>query len=232
MQEKLLYDKYHDLFESRITLKNLLSLVSLPPSSLIVVPYFRSEGHKDASNKYFDVNWKSQKFRLWARTLLQPHFPIKTIEKKIDKLNVLVHVRTGGGFDSKKEQLEFPHKFPPQIFYIKALERISCQYGHPPIYAHIMTDDPNPSQIAKQFQKKFYHLPNITFGCRAKENGYDLNVLEDFFSIPAFDCLIRGDSTFAIVASLLGDFKMIICPKEAHVEEEEVVIDSVEIIYS
>lgn len=230
-REKLLYSNWHPLFEKKITLKSLDIMSSLPPSSLVEVPYFRSEGPRKESSKprCFDVHWNSNEFRGWARGLLKPRFKVKTLKPPSDTLNVLIHVRTGGGFDSKKEQLKYFYKFPPRSFYINSLRKISRHFDHPPIYAFIMTDDPNPTQIAKQFQNATSDLSNIRFDCRAN-GGHDSNVIEDFFSIPAFDCLIRGDSTFTIVASLLGDFKMIICPKEAHVEDGEVVVDKVEVI--
>ena len=38
--------------------------------------------------------------------LLKPRFKVNTIKPSKDKLNVLIHVRSGEGFDSKKEQLE------------------------------------------------------------------------------------------------------------------------------
>lgn len=230
-QETLLFRDWHKSFKKKLVVYKLGKMSRLPPSTLIIIPYFRDEGPKAEKrlDEFFEVGWHTQEFRLWARNLLKPRFPIQTIQPPRDTLNVLVHVRAGGGFDSRKVQLQFFYKFPPKSFYINSLEKISEHFGHPPLYAYVMTDDPSPTTIVQELQAALPHLPNIRFDCRENGNVYKNNAIEDFFSIPAFDCLIRGDSTFSIVASLLTDFKMIICPEEAHVEGREVIIDKVKI---
>jgi len=42
---------------------------------------------------------------------------------------------------------------------------------------------------------------------------YNLNVVEDFYNMSCFDCLIRPASHFFLAAQLLGNHKIIIYPK-------------------
>lgn len=230
--EKFLYRDHHSNYAKRVTLKKLETLSSLTPSTLVEVPFFRDEGPTAElkGNKYFDVPWESAEFRSWARALLKPRSALNTIQPPNDKLSVLIHVRTGDGIDSKKVQLKYFFKFPPKSFYTDSLKNISERFDNPPIYAYIMTDDTKPAKIAEEFRASLSDYPNIEFDFRKSGNKHDANVMVDFFSIPAFDCLIRGDSTFTIIASLLGDFKMIISPQEAHVENGEVVVDKVKTV--
>jgi hypothetical protein len=84
-----------------------------------------------------------------------------------------------------------------------------------------MTDDLNPEKLIKKYEKEFLDYDNISFGYK------NLGVIEDFFSIQKFDCIIRGDSTFSIVASLLGDMMITISVVEAvNFEGENLVLKS------
>ena len=121
-----------------------------------------------------------------------------------------------------------PHKFPPHSYYIGALRKISQYFDHRPIYAYIMTDDHHPETIAEMYQAALPNRKNIVFDYRTTVSGPTVNVMEDFHSIPNFDCLIRGDSTFSIIATLLANFKAIIRPKTCHVENQEIIVDEID----
>ncbi len=52
----------------------------------------------------------------------------------------------------------------------------------------------------------------IEFDFRKTGNRHDANVLEDFFSLFLFDILIRPDSNFSLVPSLLHDYAILVTP--------------------
>lgn len=228
--ETHLYSQCKSKYPNKVVLKDLSMMNNLPPATVVEVPYFREEGPRAGKRTkiFFRSQWNSDRFKRWAKELLRSQNRVKTVEVSSDRLNVLLHVRTGSGFDSRETQLAYPEKFPPHSFYISSLRKISRKYAHTPIYAYIMTDDPNPEAIAELYRKELPLRKNIIFDYRKELNRHNQNVIEDFYSIPKFDCLIRGDSTFAIVASLLADFKVVISPKKCHVEKGEIIVDEVE----
>lgn len=231
-EKEILYRSDFELsFNKTVFLKEVSEIPDLPTSTLIVVNFFHNDprnpnNYKMSSNLFLN----NPEFREYAKTMLQPRFPFQTIPLPEDKLNILVHVRTGGDFDSREMQLRFPNKFPPNSFFISAIETISKIFDHQLIYAYIMTDDLNPEKIVEHYSKALSHLNNIEIDCRHGKSESSDNVMEDFFSVPKFDCMIRGNSTFTIAASLLSNFKAVIIPKSSRVENGEVVVDQIDII--
>lgn len=219
-----------------IPMKSEDDLYTLKKPTLLEIPYFRDDPffREDLYRKKvvpFEINWKLPEFRELAKRLLQPRFPVKTLELPKDVLKVVAHVRTGGGKPGDiRVRLNFIHKFPPESFYIDAIKKMSELHNHVPMYVFIMTDDTNPPLIAQRFREALASLTNITIACREGEAGHSVNVMEDFFSIRQFDCLIRGDSTFSIMGAMLGEQKTTIIPKTAHVEGENIVVDEMEVI--
>ena len=91
------------------------------------------------------------------------------------------------------------------------------------MYVHIFTDDKNPQELLKRCEETV-NKANIAYGTRTTDNRYDLNVLDDFFAITQFDCLIRGDSNFSIMASKLACHKIVLAPKGWRWEEQKLII--------
>ncbi len=80
--------------------------------------------------------------------------------------------------------------------------------------------------------KKRVNLPNIIWSCRTEGNSDDCNVVEDFYGMFQFDCLIRPESNYSMCASLLGYHKIIIFPKHARwINESVLLIDKVDVSY-
>ena len=55
--------------------------------------------------------------------------------------------------------------------------------------------------------------PRISFGCRQEGNAHNAHVLEDFFSMMDFDCLIRPGSHYTRFVQRLGNNKVVIYPE-------------------
>mgnify|MGYP006279517135 CR=1 FL=1 len=193
-------------------------------STLYVVPYFPEAGCKrdyfhDINRigwSYFDVDWKDEDFRSIALEMLRPTKDLELCYCPLDKITVAIHVRTGKGFDSKDITLMEPNLAPPLEFYYEALESLLNIYPDRELYFHVFTDDPNPKEIADTFQDYLKNLKTKSFSInyRISKNRHCLNVLEDFFSLFQFDCLIRPDSNFSRIPSLLKDYKVLIYPSE------------------
>lgn len=179
------------------------------------------------------------------KRMISPRFQLQEVCRPSDCITVAVHVRKGGGFDktiptNKETQkklspaqlkqyadLACPWKFPPDQFYIDQIKTISSLFYDQPLYVHIFTDDPCPANIVAQY-KKAVDKPNITFACR-DANSHDTNVLEDFFSMAKFDCLIRPVSWLSVMAELIGDHKVVISSKSCKSQGASVVVKHVDV---
>lgn len=170
------------------------------------------------------------------KELIKPAIKINKVSPPINMITVAVHVRKGGGYDPPlfSRSIDFidkkrPKKFPPDSYYIEQIKKLSNMYEDAPMYIHIFTDDPHPEKIAKKYEAEV-GASNLCFGYREQDNHYDTNVLEDFFSMADFDCLIRPGSNFSKIAQLIGNHQVIIFPEHAKWEGDKLFIDGVKII--
>lgn len=228
--EQNIFAEREKSFDEKVLLENLSLLKIDYPNLLFVVPYFRDVGpqpEKKAPIRFL-TDWDDPGFKEIIHSHLRPRRPLNCVLPPEGILSVLVHVRTGGDFDNAEVKLKMPLKFPPLSFYCNALRKLSNYYGHAPLYAFILTDDANPEQIAKKIKNQLPCRDNITFDWRKSANGHNINVLDDFFSIPNFKCLIRGDSTFSEMASRLGDYDVVVSPTKGHVQNGKAIIDAYE----
>lgn len=200
-------------------------------------------------------------FLAHMRKMISPRVKVNEINLPKNIITVAVHVRKGGGFDaplfSQQEytsiQLEqaqgksnpkgnysdvtHPYKFPPDQFYIDQINRLSELLGNVPIYLYIFTDDKNPDSIKQRYEKAV-NKPNITFDSKSDQNVYNNNVLDEFFSMMKFDCLIRAGSAFSLMVEIIGSNTISIYPKKITwcgdilvVQEVETVIKDSSLIY-
>ena len=54
-----------------------------------------------------------------------------------------------------------------------------------------------------------------------------MNVVDDFFALTQFDCLIRADSNFSFVAAKLAHYEIVISPWHGIIAENETIIDEI-----
>jgi len=199
-------------------------LVKNPSGSILyVVPYFPESGCKrtwffNGSKKwsYFDIDWKDQGFRSIVLKMLRPIKAIKLCHCPLDKITVAVHARTGRGYDAEDCIRSAPNNVPPLEFYHEALKSLINIYPDRELYFHIFTDDPEPNVIATGIENYIKNIATAPFSVhyRTSKNRQNLNVIEDFFSLFQFDCLIRPDSNFSRVPSLLKEYKVLIYPSD------------------
>lgn len=203
---------------------------------IYVVPYFSEFFYERVMNKqwiYFEVDWNDEGFRQEIQRMIYPiNESILNVTLPKDHVCVALHVRRGGGWDKPESLWIDPIKFPPDSFYIDQLKKISEIFEHKKIYAFVFTDDKNPGAIVDCFKKGLLGYDNITFNWRKEGNYHDANVIEDFFAMTKFDCLIHPQSNYSMIASKLTQYKVQIFPISYHIncEKDEVIIDKVEIV--
>lgn len=231
--------KKSKLFKNRIKTTDEKDIDSTQTSVLFSIPYFPEnieyifdkEGHCSTWEPPFHIDWEDPGFQAEVRKSLAPKHPILTPTLPTNHLTVGVHVRRGGGVDSRQERKRVPLKFPPDSYYIQQIERISKIFKDYRLYIYILTDDPNPETIANTYQSSLNN-PNIHFDYRKEGNGPSTNILEDFFFIPKFDCLVICQSNFSLTASKMADFSLVITPTHPTIIDGQVVIDEVKLTFN
>ena len=182
---------------------------------------------------YYDVkvDWKDTVFIKKLRKLIRPSVPLdNNITLPKNCVTVAVHVRRGGGYRMDTKQLidSQPLRFASDQFYIDQIKRLATMFKGKDLYIHIFTDDRNPEVVVENF-KRAINIDRITYGCRKLGNNPYSYVLEDFFAMMKFDCLIRPKSHYSRFVERLGNNKVIIAPIHISKNKEGEVIDTIRI---
>ena len=177
----------------------------------------------------FQVDWKDPGFRKILQEVVAPKHPRKLTLPPQNTINIAVHFREGGGYDTGNFRLGFLTKFPPLSFYIEGLLEIIELFQGKPLYCYLFSDALNPSQIIEQFKQSIPITTQIVFDCRAENNLHDANVLDDFFSLFHFDVLIHPQSNFSVIPSLIHDYAVTYTPLSGHLQESAVIIDKIKL---
>lgn len=182
---------------------------------------------------YFNIDWHNQEFKKLLQKMI---CPINPIEKPIipeGYIGVALHVRRGTGWDipghrmtSQELTAYMPGRFAPDSFYISQLKRLIEFFPHNMLYVYLFTDHDKPEELAEKYRQAI-NCDRLVFNYRKSENNEFINVLEDFFALMSFDCLIRAESHFSIIASKLGNYKVVISPYHAITEGENTIIDKI-----
>jgi len=186
---------------------------------LISLPYFPEISLESSPSPMAQINWDDAAFIKTLRGLIAPLQTFEEPKLPADRVSVALHIRTGvGGIDEKKFRQHWPLKGPPLSFYTDAL-KILWEMQNRPLYVFIFTDDPDPVALQETLAKSFGGC-DIVFACRKNDNRADKNVLEDFFAMGKFSCLIRPDSNYSVVASKIFPYQVVIAPLHAQTEDE------------
>jgi len=194
---------------------------------------------------HFSVNYKDPEFKALLQKAISPIVELDTIKPPKDCISLAVQVRrNSGGFDyplsfevieklgylpeGKYTDFIYPLKHPSDDYYIEQIKKASEFFNHQQMYLFIFTDDPKPALIVEKYRELLKDYNNIKFDYRKSDNGHQFNVLEDLFSITNFDAFIRPASNLGFVASIIGNFKLVISPKTHKKEGNKIIIDSVD----
>jgi len=205
---------------------------------LYVIPYF-PESMIDYSNAKFPylfaTDWADPAFKSLLRKMIAPIAPINGPQLPENYFTVALHVRKGTNWDvphdkttPQKLTASLPLLFAPDSYYINQLKKIVMLVPDKSIYVHVFTDDFNPGQLAEKYRKAVDN-ERMIFGYRTTRNYDFLYILDDFFALTQFDCLIRTHSNFSFTASKLGNYTIQITPWHSTMKNNETIIDQVTI---
>lgn len=234
-EEKQLQDSDYNLYDQKIHPEFGKEVIyDWNCSALYIIPYFpEAQWEHTPENRwyFFPVNWKDPEYKKQITKLLKPINFKPRIKFPKDRIPVAVHVRLGGGYDDEGTKRNAPLKLPPLRFYKEEIRHMAQLLKNKPLYVHVFTDDPNPQNIVNLFKKYTADL-DITYGCRTDKNTHTTHVLEDFFEMTRFQCLIRPESNYSIVAAKIGDFDIIISPLHfTWITEKKGYVDEVTVEY-
>jgi hypothetical protein len=182
-----------------------------------IIPYFPDsawEQEKRNNEWYsFSVDWEDPEFKKELQQMIRPLYISPYLQIPSDRVSIALHVREGGGFDGEAPWRWHPLKFPPQSYYIEQVRKISKLFPGQPLYVYVFTDHQQPLELVQEYIRNLSDL-DIKFDCRATDNNHAKNILEDFFEMTRFDCLVIADSNFSIIPSKIADYKVVIRPAD------------------
>ncbi len=204
--------------------------------TLYIVPYFpESEWERGAGVSFsggvwpfFQTGWNDKKFIASLSSVIAPKESLHFQGLPKDKITVAVHMRKGGNNDTPATLTQFPLKFLPNDFYIEQIKKLYELVGCRPLYIFLFTDDNNPGQIAENIAAGVEGLP-IEINYRKDGNCDTANVVEDFFALKQFDCLIHSESNFSFIMSHLKDYWVSIYPSSFYKNGSSYVYDTINI---
>jgi hypothetical protein len=219
-------------FKNVISLSKESDIQAAPSSSLFISPYFpETRSEYEWCNlswlPFFNVDWEDPGFREEVVKCLQPKHSVKTLTLPSNCITVALHIRRGDEANFPAYRT-WPLKFVPDDYYIQQIQRMAKIFSNEKLYIHLFTNDNNPQLIVKKY-KKILNNPKITFSYQEVKDENKL--LEDFFSIPKFDCCILCQSNFSVIASKLGNYLVLIIPVHTVMKDNKPMIDEIDLIF-
>lgn len=190
---------------------------------LYIVSFFPAlpASHMKWPGAYFEIDWKDESFLKLLREEIKPLVELPRIKLPTHCFTIAAHVRKGSGPDFTRYKIsDFPMRFLPDTFFIEQIKRVAKLRADKRLYVHIFTDTDKPHELVENY-KRLINDPNITFGCCVFQAEPQLAVLEDFFNLMEFDCIIRPESHFSQIAAYLSPAQMIIFPAHFAWKEEK-----------
>ena len=206
-----------------------------PEGILYICPYFPEDSWELKNtndlqgNPYhsFEVDWKDPGFRKEALAMIAPKRSMPLTKLREGVINVALHIRDGGGYDFDDFRTRFPLKLPPFQFYVDGVKAILDLFPGRQIDIHLFTDAQFPEMVAKRIENEVNPGPRVKMFYRKGSSHFNRNVLEDFFSLFQFQVMIRPQSNFSMIPTLLQDFAVVYSPKECSIGDEGVRIEEV-----
>ncbi len=191
-------------------------------------PYFPESKAELLTGKwsYFEVDWKNPEFRKIAREMISPRGHLQLIQPPEKILSLALHFREGGGYDSRSSVFNNP-KSPPMSYYIECLLKVLELFPDQSIYCFFFTDALKPQAYLEKIQEALPLQAPIVFDYRRENNSHCTNVVEDFFSLFNFDILIRAESNFSMVPSLIHDYAVVFSSESCSNGPQGIFVDKI-----
>ena len=234
--EKSTHESGSEQFKRAVILKSTKQIVreynkNVPPTLYIVNLYTHMvdpQGHK--------ISYPL-KFRQILKKALLPQTVKPIAPGEYDTFTVGLHIRTGGTaahiFNVKKRKYEtksssdiksgdrfvldknhkknHPLKFLDAPFYVAQIQKLVRLYPEKKLSVYLFTDDEHPDKIAHDLTRLINNT-HVSFIFRDKGNKHDANIIDDLIGLIHCDCLIRSESTFAVLAEFFGNHDVVISP--------------------
>lgn len=231
-QEEKLTEEIKSQFNKTCSLdiKNPLLLKS-EKSTLFYFPFYIDglDVKGDVNYKHVEPNWNDPRFKAIIRQSLSFVNPPKGFPLPKDRITVAIHVRKGCGPDTCNMHLSDPLKFPPNSFYIEQIIRLYHLLNQRPLYVHIFSDISRPQTLINEFAKATKGM-KIEYHTRDQQLYFN-TMMEDFYMMSQFDCIIRPNSSFSIVAAKISNCNIEIFPTHASLNGNNPKIERVETLY-
>lgn len=203
-------------YPKNITVKDENEIIYMDPTkTLYTVPYFPEVDPELVDEfpppPYFTVLWEDQKFVKALRKMCEPTTGYEEIDLPKGRISIALHVRKGLPGEGKELMAQNPQKFPPHSYYVAQLQKLNEIFKNAPLYVYVFTDHKYPEKVAKALAKEV-NLPNALFDCRKGLNNTRSHVVEDFYNMSRFMCLVRPESNYSLVAELIGKHAIVIKP--------------------
>ncbi len=220
-QEAMYTQELAQQFAYIIRIPSLKRYQLLPDNNTLYISHW----YADVTIDWFDIPFIED-----LKANIYPRNPIEKVSIPENCVSIAAHVRNGGAFaaDTQQEKDRCPLRFVPDEFFIDQIARIAGMFPEQNLYVYIFTDHQEPALLKKKF-KKALNNPRITFDYRKQDNAHNANVLEDFFSMMDFDCLIRPGSHFSRFVQRLGRNKLVIYPESVKKIDGKPVINVINI---
>ena len=193
-----------------------------PKQNIVYQPRYRGPGNlpRYRNDPYF--------LEILRKTIqLKTPLSLEKPDKENNTMNVAVHIRKGtrrhdyaaqqhSVFDQLLDGsviLPFGGKFLPDSYYLKYIRWFATQFPQKTIEFFLFTDHDNPQELLTHYAKQLQDLKNITLRAKQNSSQTEDDILIDFFSLLEFDNLIRSNSSFALVAQLIGNYEIVIAPR-------------------
>jgi hypothetical protein len=185
--------------------------------------------------------------------MLTPTIPIQTLTLPKNMITVALHVRKGSWHDRPCHSLQFynvqdylqkplrsinqqadnlsadelfPCKFPPDRFYIDQVIFLSELFEEDLLYVFLFTDAKNPKDLIEEYRKRV-NKQNIIFDCHNTSSSS--SIIDDYWNIAQFDCLVRSASNFSRASQLLGNHRIVISASHGSWHEDALLIDKINV---
>jgi hypothetical protein len=218
VDEQLFRDGVLNKVSQSMIMENLIHpKIKNDTSMLYIVPFYSECLNELAVCRdmvYLPIDWENEEFRNLLKKAIKPIANLPPLDLPRDKITVAVHIRMGGGYDTSNTPAAYPYKFPSLEYFIQQLQFLSHLFSGQSLYVHIFTDDQNPQNLLKEIEERV-NDSQIEYHCRQEGNNHYSNIVEDFFAMTQFDCLIRGDSNFAVAADKITDYKVVVYPVQS-----------------
>ena len=117
-------------------------------------------------------------------------------------------------------------KFPPNQYYIDQIIKISDDLKNKDIFVQIVTDDKNPELLLEKIKNKVNRKNIHFYYANHRDLSFRDQIWHDLYYMSRTDIFVRGESSFARTAELLGNHKMIISPlRNQFIDNKNLIIE-------